>query len=103
VGGDGLLIGASVAYGADSGLSVFVDAGVGTPGVAGGYTNDINGYLTGWSGGISGDFKVGAGATPDFQNGALTVGSPGWSATYGWGASQAMYGLAGAIDRVVLQ
>jgi hypothetical protein len=100
------------AFGGVAGICVTTEpdvvgyAGFGTPGPSGAIGTVVNGtpsdYLTGWSGGGGNIF--GAGTTLDGTT-ALTLSSPGWSAsaTYGVSASQIYNSLSNTANDIYNQ
>jgi hypothetical protein len=107
--GDGVIVGGSLTYVPGSGFDLYVDAGAGDPGFTAGYTNSVSGFLSDWSATCNSGILWGAGDTfdpwgqnPDLQYGAMTLGSPGCSVTYGVDFEDFMYSIAGGIDNILL-
>lgn len=108
--GDGGVVGGTLTYIPGSGFDLFVDAGFGTSGVTAGYTNSVDGFLNGWSATYNSDNTLwGAGQAFNpwadnygLQYGAMTLGTPGGSVTYGVEFKDFLDDVANGIDNIIL-
>lgn len=94
--GEGIVGGVTLAVDND-GLDAYFQGGYGTGGISGGYTADLDDYLSGWSLSGNGPGYFGGGMSVS-GTGSVALGMPGGAFTYGISFED----LAALLDHVIL-